>query len=267
MTSREDYTYLAKLAEHADRHEDMVESMKKVIGLDPNLSVEERNLLSIAYKNVVGACRASWRIVASIEQREESKDNSAQVEQIKQYRYKIEKELTDTCDDILKLLDDALIPAAKTGEFKVFYYNLKGDYYRYLAEIYSGEQRDHAADEALKAYTVASEVATAELSPTHSLRIGLALNFSVFYYEILNNPEKACKLAREAFDEAILILKVKVDDLSEESYRESLLIMNLLKDNLTLWTGDVADATPTGDNSEQAPGAPAAAASDAPEAK
>lgn len=244
MTSREDFTYLAKLAEHADRHEDMVSCMKKVISLSKVLSVEERNLLSIAYKNIVGARRASWRIVASIEQREESRASEEQVLLINNYRQKIEKELQETCEDILGLLDRDLIPSASSGEFLVFYNKLKGDYYRYLAEITSGEERTRASDEALNAYSAASETASTDLSPTHSLRIGLALNFSVFYYEILNNPEKACKLAREAFDQAIMILKVKVDDLSEESYRESLLIMNLLKDNLTLWTGDVAESVP-----------------------
>lgn len=246
-TTHDDYTYLAKLAEHADRHDDMVDCMKKVIELSKELTVEERNLLSIAYKNVVGARRASWRIVASIEQREESKENAPHVALIKEYRRKIEKELTDACNDILRLLDEYLIPAATSGEFKVFYYKLKGDYFRYLAEITGSEERDRTSNEALQAYSVASDIASSELSPTHSLRIGLALNFSVFYYEILNNPERACKLAREAFDQAIGILKVKADDLSEESYRESLLIMNLLKDNLTLWTGDVADAAPSGE--------------------
>jgi len=73
MTEREDCVYKAKLAEQAERYDEMVEAMKKVAGLDVELSVEERNLLSVAYKNVIGARRASWRIISSIEQKEESK--------------------------------------------------------------------------------------------------------------------------------------------------------------------------------------------------
>lgn len=238
MSTREDYTYLAKLSEHAERYDEMVHFMKACVEQSKELTVEERNLLSVAYKNVVGARRASWRIVASIEQREESKGNNQQVSLIRDYRQKIEKELKDICNDILKVLDDYLIPNAKTGEYQVFYYKLKGDYYRYLAEICLNEERDSAAQESLKAYEVASGIANSELTPTHSLRIGLALNFSVFYYEILNNPEKACKLAKDAFDQAIL----KVEVLSDESFKDSILIMNLLKDNLTLWTGDMQDA-------------------------
>src|SRR5215471_6372787 len=102
----------------------MVENMKRVASSDQELTVEERNLLSVAYKNVIGARRASWRIVSSIEQKEESKGNEAQVALIKEYRNKIEQELAKICDDILGVLDGSLIPAAGSGESKVFYYKM-----------------------------------------------------------------------------------------------------------------------------------------------
>lgn len=85
------------------------------------------------------------------------------------------------------------------------------------------------------AYKSASEIATTDLPPTHPIRLGLALNFSVFYYEILNSPERACRLAKTAFDDAI----AELDTLSEDSYKDSTLIMQLLRDNLTLWASDV----------------------------
>jgi 14-3-3 protein epsilon len=92
--------------------------------LGEDLSVEERNLLSVAYKNVIGARRASWRIVSSIEQKEESKGHDAQVTKIKEYRNKIEQELYEVCADILALLTDFLIPNASDGEAKVFYHKM-----------------------------------------------------------------------------------------------------------------------------------------------
>jgi hypothetical protein len=102
----------------------MVENMKRVASSDQELTVEERNLLSVAYKNVIGARRASWRIVSSIEQKEESKGNDAQVTMIKGYREKIEAELAKICEDILDVLDKHLIPSAASGESKVFYHKM-----------------------------------------------------------------------------------------------------------------------------------------------
>ncbi|KAJ7216814.1 14-3-3 protein [Mycena rebaudengoi] len=237
--SREDSVYLAKLAEQAERYEEMVENMKRVAFSDQELTVEERNLLSVAYKNVIGARRASWRIVSSIEPKEESKDDEAQVSMIKGYREKIEQELAKICEDILDVLDKYLIPSssAASGESEVFYHKMMGDYHRYLAEFATGDKRKDNADKSLEA---ASDVAVTELPPTHPIRLGLALNFSVFYYEILNCPDRACHLAKQAFDDVI----AELDTLSEESYKDSTLIMQLLWDNLTLWTSDMQDSAP-----------------------
>merc|ERR1712000_110828 len=132
---------------------------------------------------------------------------------------------------------DHLIPSSSNGESKVFYYKMKGDYHRYMAEYAQGDGRKEAADASLQAYKSASDIAVTELPPTHPIRLGLALNFSVFHYEILNSPDKACQLAKQAFDDAI----AELDTLSEDSYKDSTLIMQLLRDNLTLWTSDMQD--------------------------
>ncbi|PPR99037.1 hypothetical protein GOBAR_AA21628 [Gossypium barbadense] len=247
---RERFVYIAKLAEQAERFDDMVTSMKKLAELDVELTVEERNLLSVGYKNVIGARRASWRILSSIEQKEESKGNEQNVKKIKTSRQKVESELSNICKDIMGVINEHLIPSCLGGESTVFYYKMKGDYYRYLAEFKMGDERKEAADQSMKAYQAivylvlenpkmpsATTTAEAELPPTHPIRLGLALNFSVFYYEIMNSPERACHLAKQAFDEAIS----ELDTLSEESYKDSTLIMQLLRDNLTLWTSDIPE--------------------------
>lgn len=99
----------------------------------------------------------------------------------------------------------------------------------------TASERKEAAENSLVAYKAASDVAMQELAPTHPIRLGLALNFSVFYYEILNSPDRACRLAKAAFDDAI----AELDTLNEDSYKDSTLIMQLLRDNLTLWTSDM----------------------------
>ncbi|CAA3002344.1 14-3-3 [Olea europaea subsp. europaea] len=234
---REQLVYLARLAEQAERYDEMVEAMKNVAKLDVELTVEERNLVSVGYKNVIGARRASWRILSSIEQKEESKGHEQNVKRIKSYRQRVEDELTKICNDILSVIDEHLLPSSSTGESTVFYHKMKGDYYRYLGEFKTGDDRKEAADQSLKAYEAATSAASTDLPPTHPIRLGLALNFSVFYYEILNSPERACHLAKQAFDEAI----AELDSLNEESYKDSTLIMQLLRDNLTLWTSDLPE--------------------------
>jgi len=232
---REEIVYSAKLAEQAERYDEMVEAMKRLAKQGVDLTVEERNLLSVAYKNVIGARRASWRIISSIEHKEENKGNEANVKRIKDYRNKVEKELSDICQDILTVLNQHLIPSSATSESKVFFYKMKGDYHRYLAEFATEQLRREAAEHSLTAYKQASDVANTDLEPTHPIRLGLALNFSVFYYEILNSPDRACQLAKQAFDDAIAVL----DTVSEDSYKDCTLIMQLLRDNLTLWTSDM----------------------------
>jgi len=154
-------------------------------------------------------------------------------------------------------LDKFLIPKASNPESKVFYLKMKGDYFRYLAEVATGETRTSklnwveyisfllflvinyyfffsfsiaVIDDSQKAYSEAFDIAKAQMQPTHPIRLGLALNFSVFYYEILNSPERACHLAKQAFDDAI----AELDSLNEDSYKDSTLIMQLLRDNLTV---------------------------------
>ncbi|XP_032760756.1 14-3-3 protein beta/alpha isoform X1 [Rattus rattus] len=230
----------AKLAEQAERYDDMAAAMKAVTEQGHELSNEERNLLSVAYKNVVGARRSSWRVISSIEQKTERNEKKQQMG--KEYREKIEAELQDICNDVLELLDKYLILNATHAESKVFYLKMKGDYFRYLSEVASGDNKQTTVSNSQQAYQEAFEISKKEMQPTHPIRLGLALNFSVFYYEILNSPEKACSLAKTAFDEAI----AELDTLNEESYKDSTLIMQLLRDNLTLWTsenqGDEGDA-------------------------
>merc|ERR1712198_238139 len=234
MTDKDELVQRAKLAEQAERYDDMAGSMKAVTETGIELSNEERNLLSVAYKNVVGARRSSWRVISSIEQKTEGSERKQQM--AKEYREKVEKELRDICNDVLALLDQYLIAKASNAESKVFYLKMKGDYYRYLAEVALGDAKTAVIEDSQKAYQDAFDISKAKMQPTHPIRLGLALNFSVFYYEILNSPDKACHLAKQAFDDAI----AELDTLNEDSYKDSTLIMQLLRDNLTLWTSDTA---------------------------
>ncbi len=132
---------------------EMVEYTKQFARIGNNeLSLDERNILSVAFKNIVGTRRAAWRVLTSIQKKENNKGNAENVIKVKTYKANIEKEMTDICQDILDLLTETLIPNAQMGEGKVFFYKMKADYYRYIAEYSSGDKKNQAAQKALQAY-------------------------------------------------------------------------------------------------------------------
>jgi len=226
---------MARLAETAERYEDMCQFMHALVKeAKSDLTVEERNLLSVAYKNVIGARRASWRTL--------NVDDHKQDDAVKLYKDMVESEMEGICKEITELLESVLIKNSKPAkdvsssnpseiEPRVFYEKMAGDYYRYLAEFKGAGGYDQKA---ATFYDSATNDAKDLLPATHPIRLGLALNYSVCCYEILKDTKKACEMAKKAFDEAIS----KLDQLDEAQYKDSTLIMQLLRDNLTLWTSD-----------------------------
>ncbi|CAL5365238.1 unnamed protein product [Camellia sinensis] len=237
--SRYECFYMAKLAQQANRYKDTVNFMEKLIigstssssSSGSELTIEERNLLSTATKKVMDSLRAAWRALSSTEQ-----NHNNHVALVTDYKSMIESELSHICNRVLNLLEKHLIPSASKSESKVFYLKMKGDYYRYMTEFKVGTERTEAAENTIMAYEAAEAIAVSELAPTLPTRLGLALNFSVFCYEIEGASEKACSMAREAYEEAM----AKLDSLGNKSYKEtSLLILQLMRDNLNLWASDM----------------------------
>ena len=112
---------------------------------------------------------------------------------------------------------------------------LKGDYYRYKAEFDPDKEFEKTCSKAEKVYKEAYEIANKDMPITSSIRLGLALNYSVFYYEIRGLKEEACNIAKTAFDESMKVL----DDLEKSKAKETLLIIQLLKENLILWNNEM----------------------------
>lgn len=238
MTERADHKIKAKWCEHAERYDDMVKEMKDLVkGLesDDRLDEEERSLLSVAFKNVVGSRRSAWRVLKA-KSSDESDEKKMKI--CEEMKVRIEVELKDLCKEVLDLIDDHLIKEKDDDQAKIFFLKMKGDYFRYMVEICAeGEQRTELATSAQTAYDSALNIAKEHLKSTSPIRLGLALNYSVFFYEIKNDSEAACKLAKNAFDEAIADL----DNLPDDSYKDSTLIMQLLRDNLTLWQSEMEE--------------------------
>ena len=226
---KEELIYLARLAEQTERYSEMIEYVKQFVSkTHQDLSVEERNILSVGFKNLVSGRRTSWRVLNSIEQKEERRGNPSNKSAAHDYKLEVETELS---------IDRELLPKAASSESRVFYHKMKGDYFRYISEYSLAAQKANATNNAEASYSTAYELAKNELPPTHPTRLGLALNVSVFYYEIKNEQERACEMAKNAFDEAI----PELDNISEDNYKDSTLILQLLKDNLALWTSGERD--------------------------
>jgi hypothetical protein len=237
---------MARMAENCERYEDMVCFVRARVTQFPDkiLSAEERNLLSVAYKNVIGSRHQSYRaLTAELDMLEHAGgDNTEVAAGIQKFRSCVQEEHKTICHDIIELLKNVLIEKAGTecsneqesAEEKVFYLKMAGDYYRYLTE---SVQADEYKENTQKYYETAFEAAQV-LAPTHPIRLGLALNFSVCLFEILNKRPEACAMAKLAFDDAIS----KLDHLGESDYKDSTLIMQLLRDNLTLWSSSSGDA-------------------------
>jgi len=231
-----DMVSLAQLAEKAERFDDMCKYLTAVVtskhSRKQTLEEDQKNLLSVAFKNVVGTLRSSWRTFKNdVAAGSGELDSSLRDAYVKI----VEEELEAKCLEVLNILEKKLIPIVKEQEekeAKVFYLKMCGDYYRYLAEF--RETSDDYKKAAKENYENAYNFAKESLAETHPTRLGLALNFSVCHYEILKDHNEACNLAKRAFDEAIQ----KLDTLNDANYKDSTLIMQLLRDNLTLWTSE-----------------------------
>ena len=234
--TREEHLYMAKITEQTERFEDMLDAMNKVVEANAELTVDERNLLSVAYKNTIGSRRTAWRALSSIEKKEEQK-GSKHLSLLRSYKAKIEEELNKYCKEILALINSQLLGKAANPEAKVFYNKMKGDYHRYISEYTVGDDNKSAGDNAHDAYKAATEIANEDLKTTHPIRLGLALNYSVFHYEVRNDPKEACQLAKKAFDDAI----ADIDQIEEDQYKDATTIMQLIRDNLTLWTSELEE--------------------------
>jgi len=221
---RDENVYMARIAEQAERYEDMVIYMARVAGMGTELNEEERNLLSVAFKNAVSARRQAYRAISSQMTREDPAN--PHLPNIQGYKQTVLNELSAKCDEILALLSKEAC-WSQTPDGQVFYLKMRGDYHRYKAEVaVPAEPSIQAAGEA---YTQAMQIAETGLRADHPIRLGLALNTSVFFVEVKQNRDEACRIAKLAYEQADPYRA------SGEMVKDSEQVMQLLSDNMVLW--------------------------------
>lgn len=230
----EEKIFMARVAEQAERFDDMVDFLRPILrDKGGDFSVEERNLLSVGFKNLIGGKRTAIRTISAIEQNPKySKFGGA----LGQYKKKIEGELQKDCQNIINMIKQDAMKALTDPEGKAFFLKMVGDYYRYMAESAQGDVLTQAREGALEHYKLA-DTAGKDLQACNPIKLGLALNFSVFYYEVMQDNKHACQLAETALQDAMN----KIDDVDEDTFRDAKSIIELLKENLTLWKEEDGD--------------------------
>jgi len=227
---REVIFFMARVADQAERHLDVIKFINSIIAIDPKLTADERSLLSVAYKAITGSRRTALRSVLAFLEDPSIHGATEREASLNNLKKTLLEELDQYCNDIIQLVDNKLLPAASDEVTKVFYEKLKADYYRYSVEFRSGDVREKGAELANKCYKTAMDFA-ATLSKANPQFLGLALNYSVFLYEIIGQKSQAIELADKSFKEAVDL----IDKLEEDEYSEATLILQLLKDNVQLW--------------------------------
>ena len=229
MASIEEHIFMARVAEQSERFRDMVDFLKPVIKeKGAALTTDERNLLSVAFKNLVSQQRTAIRTITAIEQNQKYQKFAGGMGE---YKRRIEEELYKNCDEIINLIKAEVLAKAAEDESRAFFLKMIGDYCRYIAESAKEQRLEVTKTQALSSYLEASQLAEKSLNACNSIRLGLALNFSVFHYEVMTDVKKACELGDKALQDAL----DKLDECDEETVRDAQSIIELLRENLALW--------------------------------
>ena len=226
--------YLSMLCEQCNQYDDMKFYLEDIIkNKKEDLNLDECNLISFAYKNIISYHRNALKTLQIYESKENIKENSIYLSYIIEYKKRIEKELVDICSTIISNIDHYLIPKAREIETRVFYNKLKADYFRYIAENVDKNDGKPFLEKSLKSYKDATEISK-KLPITNQLRLGLALNFSIFYYEIMNDSKTACSITKETIE--IASKAMGNTDEEDEEFKDAFRIIDTMNENLQMWS-------------------------------
>lgn len=222
-----DYLYWAELAEQSKRFEDMKDYLKYYLAEESVVSEEFKDLFYRAYKSLLAQAR---RALANM--------SCSNHKAYAFYKNHLENLVGDLCDEALYILDKRLTGLTKSTHNTVFYYKMKADLFRYLAEFQCSEDNIEkfgtvSSQKSLRYYEAASDLALSSLEPYDPLRLSLALNFSVYYNDILKSTERACNVCRAAIVQAQVSLKGVSDAQTKEACQN---LIELLTTNLSIWT-------------------------------
>ena len=230
MNEIEELSALAHVAEEAERYEDASKCLEDLIKKKKeDLTKEEKNIFYNINKYIINSKRCSLRCTNMIEEREK-KHSSQYIAIATNFKNILESEITEICKNIINLINNYLLKKILVDESKIFYLKMKGDYCRYLCEILNPNENQNYIEECEKSYKEANDLAQ-NFPWTNPVRLGLSLNYSVFYYDIKKNVNQAIKIGKEAIKGA----KKQFDKIKEEENKDSALTLQALKENIQIW--------------------------------
>lgn len=214
----------------------MIPLMKQVLSISPRLNMEERNLLSRAYHDLIVRLRTE---IATIEPYLGFADTPEKQTAVQTLIDRIRAELHSIVADVVKITDEILIPASETSHDHIFYNKLKADYFRYDAEFQIQDLKQEAIQNAATCYERALHLAD-ELDIINPMRLGLILNYCVFLVDVKGDKENGRELAKTTMEGATQ--KIRESDAEDQ---DTDICLKLLEDNVRLWKEEDESNTST----------------------
>lgn len=231
MSAYEKVSYLASICLKYEKYEDAVryvDEMAKLI--EGELSIDEKNIVISSYKFYISEKRAAWRAIYNLESHEQNM--KLMMNEIKSH---YEDNIIKACEKFINLINNYIISKTKSDSGVCTFLKVKADHYRYMAEITKGQVLFNNKQNAFQLYKQAYEISS-KLDNLDSIKLSVALNYSVFLYEILNKRINAIFYAKESLSKALLQLKeFSEEELTDDTLKESLVIIEILNQNVHAW--------------------------------
>lgn len=235
--SREELLYLATASEQAERYENLVDYMKQLIAQinkgensSEELSEVERKIFSTGCKKKLEPIRYAWLDLDAVEQKEENR-GGRHIAALKEYRTTLKHKVEVFCREIVGYINSSVLPICQSVECKAFFLKMRADFYRYLAECSLGEHQDKAYEDCIRAYDEAVKVAIEGLKVDHYVRMGVILNFGIFYAELRGEVKKGLEICKGVFDDVTNVDKENC----EGERKDSTLVLELIQNKITEW--------------------------------
>lgn len=220
------HSFLARVYHTAQLTAKASDEVAKLAVSHEPLTPEDEATISVVTKSRVDQLRRARRIITVVEEREENKGKVNRVIALRGFKSKVEEELAGLLNQYITNIDNAFLVHPTSEPSRILFLKMKADYCRYLAEI--GRMQPNQVQ---NAYVAAYDAARTSLGPAHPLRTGIALNFSVFYFEILKNKDAAIQIAKMAHDEGLNAAKTLPIDEKDDAME----VLNLINTNLKNW--------------------------------